>query len=64
MKNQDRFSPCVGSYGPAIRVNPGTGSAECPQCGGRFDRPRLAGEAKQRMPLHSPDQRIYMRAGR
>lgn len=62
MKELDRFAPCPGSYGPVSRTDPTTGSAECPQCGGRFDRARLAGETKQYMPLHSPCQLAYIAA--
>jgi len=53
---------CAGSYALGVRVNPSTKSAECQYCGRRFDKPDLAGEAKEAIPLHSPDQRIYTRA--
>ena len=45
---------CNGSYTAAIRVHPATGAAECSECGARFDRRDLAGEAKVNVPGHSP----------
>lgn len=49
------MAACVGSYSKAIRVNPTTGSAECPACGQRFDLVELAGETGVNVPLHSPN---------
>jgi hypothetical protein len=55
---------CAGSYALGVWVNPTTKSAECQYCGRRFDKPDLAGEAKEAIPLHSPDQRHILRLKR
>lgn len=45
---------CQGSYREGIRAHPEAGAAECPTCGLRFDRERMAGEPKRNVPGHSP----------
>lgn len=58
------MSACLGSYKPAIRRHPETASAECPECGTRFDYNDLAGE-KRNVPLHSPAWRaVDVKGGR
>jgi hypothetical protein len=45
------FMLCRGGLTAPIRINPGTGSGECQECGRRFDRNQFVGKLRS-VPLH------------